>query len=295
MKFVYEKLLFTLLMLAAVISVAASEQHWKINKTSLMPHDEFFRKLIVNVSEPSRLKEFELTAKVVLTTVDSYSISGDKLVLLGQAGRSQAVVILDLKQGKEIDWFFCYEPQLVSRNWIAYVEFYPSHGSDYPTDVVMIYDLSKDPIENRMHATGHLAMPPGRFDRPVQVGIPVYPEANASQGSYINAVRNEQEVKNVLGPPFFLMLANHRLLFLSYTGQDFSNYYNHLVVVDLSKGLLHPEITTVEIPKDQLKKPGENPNFVKATGMKEVSPDEVRLFVPKSEYGVDSVLVKIPD
>jgi hypothetical protein len=85
-------------------------------------------------------------------------------------------------------------------------------------------------------------------------------------------------------------------VFAARRGADFPRSWNYLVVVDLSRGLSAPLIATLDIPKQDLKKPGENPRFLKIEGIEAVEgdPDAVRLSLPALEYGVGSIVVKIP-
>jgi hypothetical protein len=230
---------------------------------------------------------FQIRDPVVLTDLRSSFVSENKLTLLGAAGRAQAVVVYDLESKKKLDWFFCYQPQQISSDLIAYVEFYPSHAAEEPTDVVLIYDLRKSPEQNRLTS---------RTDRGghIQVGTPVYPQENARKRSYANAAANINEARHVLGPPFFLLLSSQRLVFLSAEGEDARNYRSSLIVIDLFKGPDNAPIVTLPIPADQFNATPENPSFLRATSLQEISPTEVRLSVPKSQYGVDSITVHIP-
>jgi hypothetical protein len=215
------------------------------------------------------------------------------LVLLGEAGRADAVVIYDLVRREKVDWFYCYKPQQVSNTWIVYVEYFPSHGTSEPTDVVLLYDLEKTPMENRTkHETTRI--PPDKYESPVEVGMPIYPESNAVQLSYTNHVQDISEARHVLSTPNFLLLPSDRLIFVTSEGSEFTNSKNYLVAISLAEGPAKPKAMQLEIPKVDFKKPGENPSYVKINRLEEASPNQVRLYVPESEYGVGSILVEIP-
>ena len=92
----------------------------------------------------------------------------------------------------------------------------------------------------------------------------------------------------------YVLLPLKRLVFAAAQGEDFLHLRNYLVIVNLSGGVNHPAIETIDIPKDQFKKAGENPRFVKITGIEQASENAVRLFVPQSDYGVSSITVAIP-
>ena len=93
-----------------------------------------------------------------------------------------------------------------------------------------------------------------------------------------------------------VLLPRDRLVFAARRGPDFPRSWNYLVVIDLSLGIDAPVITTLDIPKQDLKKPGENPRFLQMEGIQAVEgdPDAVRLSVPEMEYGVTGIVVKIP-
>ena len=120
----------------------------------------------------------ELSARIPVEIVDDWFVTGDKLVLLGEASRTQAVVIFDIRQRKPIDWFVCYSPQRISEQWIVFVEFYFANvAGGEPTDVVLVYDLTKTPLENRLERTPGMMLPPGHLDTAfVRAGVPVLQE-----------------------------------------------------------------------------------------------------------------------
>ncbi len=266
---------------------------WQISNLTLKERRERSRNLQFSVAH-DRQSAINVTAEVVLTRIDSSFVAGDKLAVLGDAGRAQAVIVFDLRQAREIDWFFCYEPKRISPQWIVYVEFYPAHSAGYSTDVVLIYDLGKTPSDNCLDSRGAVHLPPSIGDYAVRVGIPVYPESNASQHSYLNEVESPSRSVIVLGPPFFLLLSSKELVFLSHQGRDAHDYITHLIAVDLSKGVSDARTETINLPFDELPRKSNNPNFLHATRLEEVGPRLVRLILPKEDYGVDSLMVHIP-
>ncbi len=140
----------------------------------------------------------------------------------------------------------------------------------------------------------HLPIPAPIRIGPTQVGAPIYPESNIQQKSYQNVVENPTQSETVLLNASFLMLPRFRLILVSRQGEDFLRSWDYVVVVDVSHGIANPVIQRIDIPKNQLKKPGENPQFVKVMGIEAVPPDTVRLSVPQAEYGVNSVVVHVP-
>ncbi len=282
-----------------LLGMRATEE-WKIINVSLRPdsaHKLPFigipNELIATLSRGTA--QFSVSADVRLTALKEYfTVPNDKLAVIGDAGKSSAVVIFDLATKRLLDWFYCYAPQRVSETWIVYVEWYPVHGAGEPKEVVLLYDLTKSPGENRLPGAQRLIAPAPITAAPITVGTPIYPESNVKKKSYVNAAQNSAEAERLLTTSPFLLLPSQRLVFVAAKGQDFPTSWDYLVVVDLSHGIVDPLIQTVDIPKDQFKKPGENPNFIQVTGIEAASPDSVRLFVPRSEYGVSSITVSIP-
>ena len=284
-------------LLIAVLSLGgiapAALASWTVTKLNLASTTERVNPLTATLTSTTASQTIEVSAGVDLTGVDEYFVSGDKLVVLGEAGRAEEVVIFDLLARRELDWFYCYYPMRLSDDWISYVEFYPSMRSETPTDVVLVYDLTKTPVENRLVKDPSEVIPAPDKRGPVHVGVPVYPERNASQRSYMNALRDSSAAERALAHTFVL-LPPKRLIFVGAQGSDFSRAHDYLVVVDLSQGLANASYKTLPIPKDQLKRPGENIDFVQVSRAEMVSEKTVRLYVPRMQYGVDSILVDIP-
>ena len=95
----------------------------------------------------------------------------DKLVIWGMVNGSAAeVVIVSMQSNSIIDRFTCYIPA-VSPNgeYVAFIKFYPMHFSEGVEDHYMIYDLTKDPAQNRPKGisvdnwliVGNAVYPPG--------------------------------------------------------------------------------------------------------------------------------------
>lgn len=278
-----------MIVLAMSFAVGSIEcQDWQVVRSSSTLRAENKYDLLLGLSNRRSHATKTIKNETVIDAVSKAYVYQDKVAVLGKAGLAQAVLILDLKTGRRLDWFYCYQPQSIRADWIVYVEYYPNHVRGNPSDVVLLYDLSKSPLENRHQA----AISVEKY--PTRVGTPIYPSANLDEVTYDNDVVNPANANKMLGPPYFLLLSSNRLVFLAGQGEDFPHLRNHLVLIDLSKGPSKASIQEVQIPFDRLKKPGTNRNFLKATGMEEVTPYSVRLLVPKEEYGVDGLVIGIP-
>ena len=76
---------------------------------------------------------------------------GNRLVVRGMVnGSGSEIVVIDRDSAKVIDKFVCYLPS-ISRDgrYIAFVKFYPSHFAEGTDDHYMLYDVAKEPVENR--------------------------------------------------------------------------------------------------------------------------------------------------
>jgi hypothetical protein len=269
---------------------ADASARWTLQLTPRISHARGNNTLIASIADNKKHDTFKLTTDIILSSVEEAFIVGNKLAVLGDAGKTQAVVIFDLSKRKEADWYFCYEPQRLDySSLIAYVEYYPSHSNAETTDVVLVYDLQKTPRENRLLPVA--VLPPRRHDYPVAVGIPIFPAYNAQHKSYDNTVEDSDDVHNILGPPFFLMLSSKRLIFLESLTLP-SGITNDVVAVNLSHGLVDSPIRIAAIPRKSFASGA--PQAIQATGMKEEQPFVVSLQIPISKYGVSSVLVPIP-
>jgi hypothetical protein len=267
---------------------------WKVNKVTLLPHTEEWKQgFTASITEVKQGKTFELSADVPLTRIDDYFISDTRMVAIGEAGRAAAVVIFNLKTREKIDWFYCYQPQRISETRIVYVEWYPSHGAGNPKDVILLYDLAKSPASNRLGSAVLMSIPAPEKASPVTVGIPIFPESNVLQRSYRNGSNDADNTEYSLAHTF-LQMTPQRIVFVAAKGQDYSSMSDFLVIVDLLDGINNLAIRKLEIPKYQLNSPGDNPQFIEVTGIKAISESSVRLYVPKSKYGVEDVVLNLP-
>lgn len=153
------------LLLAAAPLLAAVPRAWNLGAVTLVPAEqavdgEKLGLLRADARDALTGRLAEVSAEMWLTRVEDSFISNDKLVVLGQAGRAEAVVIFDLLATREIDWFYCYRPRHLSDDWITYVEWYPEHASAEPTDVILVYDLALAPLENRLEKERNVNVPP---------------------------------------------------------------------------------------------------------------------------------------
>ncbi len=260
---------------------------------TLVPQtEEWKQRFTASITEAKRGETFELSADVPLTSIEDYFVSDTHMVVIGEAGRAAAVVIFDLKTREKIDWFYCYQPQRISENRIVYVEWYPGHGAGNPQDVILLYDLTKSPGSNRLESAVPMPIPAPDKASPVTVGIPIFPESNVLQKSYKNGSDNADNTEYSVAHTF-LEINPRRIVFVGAKGRDYSSMSDYLVIVDFVDGMNNLAIQKLEIPKDQLKSLGDEFQFVEVIGIKAISENSVRLYVPESK-DVQEVVLNLP-
>lgn len=70
---------------------------------------------------------------------------------------------------------------------------------------------------------------------------------------------------------------------------------DHLAIVNLTKGLGAPISTSMRIPEEQLKIKPKKPGFIRVSSLELETPTKLRVSVPKDEYGVGNMEVRLPD
>jgi hypothetical protein len=253
------------------------------------------------VKDIERGQSFVLSADVPLTELRDTYVQNDELVAFGQSGRSDAVVVFELPRRQVLDWFYCYQPKRISPDWVASIEWFPSLGGRNVDEVLLLYDLRKTPMENRLGVSRNLDIPPPIESSPVQVGLPIYPQSKVEEGAYENT--REVGKPRHINMDTLTPLSSERLAFIASEGTDGADATDWLVIVDLSEGPVRAKSKNVGIPKDKLHVDVEwlkehrrtyNPNSVKVTRIESVSSTQVRLYVPENIYGVSSIVVDIP-
>ncbi|MCK4815809.1 hypothetical protein KA005_08565 [bacterium] len=196
-----------------------------------------------------------------------YLLQKDRLVAVGKLKRAEIVFVIDLKNGKLLDEFWCYAPTISpTGRFLVYKKFYPYHGLP-PTraTVVLVYDMRKPPVENRVAVVGYTAWPKE------QVGLPIYPEPYVKARAYVLV---EEQLQNPnwynLSSPFLWSADANDIVFLC-THQK----QTHIVRVNISAGIENPKIFEApvivgnfvkpELPEEFRKKEAARLHMVSAT------------------------------
>jgi len=276
--------------------VAYGDAEWTVEKISLAPISEGIRLLTASVIHAADGQRSELSEKVSLQEVREAFVWRDRLVLLGMAERAGVVEIFDLSRRVKLDRFACGGSRRIGENWIAYTEFYfaGAQGPVVPREVLLVYDLSKTPLENRLRREPGWKTPPPLDDNSanvVEVGTPVFPESNARARSY-QIQFETRDAGLYINTGTVALLPSGRLVFhcmemLPAMGYEASPR-QYLAVVDLSRGLESPAYKTVDIPRM-----GRFPARIER--IEAETPHSVRLVFPKDEYSTDSMSVALPE
>lgn len=185
--------------------------------------------------------ESAVTMENMTTDIERVEIVNDRMLVVGDQNLKD-ITLIDLKQGKEIDFFYGFGPQLSeTRRYLLYQKFYHGRGME-PTqsDLLLLYDLTASPEENRVEKkykhsrekSQHIGDPAYQVAA-INVGRPIYPPENVTQQSYFVWVPAPEERHQIVPEGEYLWLENDsKVVFVDKTGGEV-----WLVAVDLSHGL----------------------------------------------------------
>lgn len=300
--------------IAEMVFAADAVDHWKIGDVRLAPRAELIEgtsfhraDLTLNVTDFYSRTTFSLAAKVDLSEIRDTALYSDKLALWGIAGNTEEVVIFDLKRKAEIDWFLCNGVKQVVPGKLVISEWQPNHlGGVLLEDVLMLYDLEKSPFANRLKIG-----PNTRFPLPLDeqdeamtdVGIPIYPQANADKGDYFQQPSKAEEPFQMVYLDTLVAISQERIVFVAQRETDARDAVTWLEVLDLPHGVAKAKSRRIEIPKEKLHPDPQwvklhqpfNPNLVSIGQIEVLSPTQIRLHIPAEEYGVDHLDMRIAD
>jgi len=158
----------------------------------------------------------------------------DRLLAVGKLKWAEIVFVIDLKNGKLLDEFWCYAPTISpTSRFLVYEKFYPYHGlPPTRTTVLLAYDMRKSPLENRVPVVGYTAWPKE------QVGLPIYPQPYVKARAYVLV---EQQRENIhwymLSSPFLWSGDANDVVFLCNHKKQ-----AYIVRVNISAGVDKPKI-----------------------------------------------------
>ena len=258
------------------LTLVGHSQEWRISTYKLQK----------TVSENTLLRVELSAAKGKTKTVDvvsplthesSISSFAGKIVVLGAAGNAGIVVLHSIKEAKT-SWFYCYQPTLLSRRWVAAVEWYPNHSTAIQTDVVLLFDL----------AHPQYPFPGDKYS--FRVGTPVYPERNAREKTYDNTVSDGQQANLVLGPPL-VALSGNRLAFIAVTHAETGIENARIVLLHYASTMGQPLMEAVRLPTDPIPNSNIPFSYLRINSITEVPNGSFELGINKSEFGVPQIVI----
>jgi len=168
-----------------------------------------------------------------------YLFENDKLVVHGKLKQADIIYVIDCKTRKVVGMFWCYDPVLSpSKRFWTYEKFYPYHGlKSIQTTVVLVYDMQRTPLENRVPVKGYTEWPK------VQVGLPIYPRPYVEAKAYVLLRQQQKE------PPWYLRSSP---LLWSTNATDVVFLCNHekvtyVVRVNVAAGIEKPKIFSAPV------------------------------------------------
>ena len=226
-----------------------------------------------------------------------YLFENNKLVVHGNLERADIIYIVDCETNNVVDMFWCYNPVLapLNRFWV-YENFYPYHGlKSIQTTVVLVYDMKRTPLENRVPVKGYTEWPE------VQVGLPIYPKPYVEAKAYV-LPRQQQE------NPFWYLRESPFLW--SQDANDVVFLCNHqeqtyIVRVNISAGINKPKIFEApvdvgsfikpDLPEESRKREADRLHTVSATEIYWDGKDHVIAKPNKAYYTLqDKIRLPVP-
>lgn len=184
---------------ASVIRGSASETlaedaRYRVRLVSEAPAGAQYHTRTFGIYRKDVGREALVTTTNLIAKVEAVRIVGDRLLVFGSDQFAIGVAVVHLQRGQELDFIYCYWPELSSTGrYLIYTKFYPRGGmAEERSDLVLVYDLERSPEENRvderiraiLRAGRNRAHDPEYLAVVEDAGVPVYPPENAAKQSY---------------------------------------------------------------------------------------------------------------
>lgn len=283
-------LLACMLTVLALGTSLAEVKRWAVQGSTLRSGNHPGESVVeISVKDLANGSLFTLTSEMDATHIVETAIAHDKLIVVGKDNVDSAA-IFDLEKRKLIDKLVGYGITLLGNRWIVYVEYYPNHVfGAFPSDVVLVYDLSLDPAQNRPYRP---SVSETQWSLAQKAGIPVFPEANHADLSYDNIHERENETRLILRNTFCLV-ADRWLVFVGSTAGEYPAQRRYIVEVDLSKGPQNAPVLTKDFPTSLTEtiKAGDN---IQVTGIEAQGSNAVWVKLASGSYPDRGITISIP-
>lgn len=191
---------------------------------------------VFRVTDRGKNETWHLELDWALQELNGLRIFKDRLIVHGRM-KGDTIVVIDLKARTVLDkirgYWLSFSPD---SRFVVYQGFLrPQHGKNSPyNDVLLVYDFSASPRENRIDQP---------VDEPYRVGIPVYPRQNLTHLSYDDTV--PAGVREVgVRSPLYWSEGSKQIYFVSRLAQKY-----FFVRVNVGRGLKMAQIQEQEITK----------------------------------------------
>lgn len=199
------------------------------------------------ISNALSIQPKRFTLKNHTKAVSSLHLYRQKLVVKGTLPNGGDIAnVVDLLQGTLMDVIFGYDMHVSPDNrFFLYRSWYPKMSSPgEPKTIVLLYDMTSDPDENRIDKGSGTLPPEG-------VGIPLFPESDWTGTTWADYPAGADSSVRMLK-----WLDGKRTVF--FLASDYDNYVN-LVTVDLKGGVARVRTCAVPmVPSSPNGKGGEN-------------------------------------
>jgi hypothetical protein len=222
-------------------------------------------KITLKIINKNLINEKEIMFESMTTKINNlYILNNHRVIVHGELDSAgEILTLVDIITGKILDTI-----------WGGFVSFskditmmaskfrYPPTGLPlFYSDVLLVYDFSKSPLEN--------AMDKSSIDDPEQRGFILYPDQNRKNKEYYYIAKNENEQHRFTSP---LVWDNNKIYFLDSIGEK-----TYLVTVDISTGLSNPITNIQELDKELFYEEQYRKQADKETAKAKLIADELRL------------------
>jgi hypothetical protein len=225
----------------AVVSLAAGDK-----KSLIIENDDYLitlareresytmsgmKELVFSIHKkrPNQIEEVSISGRIRQIT-ELIVAEKTKLLAVGELPRGgDTISIIDLIRNEHQDTIWAYGYSFSpSKKFLAYVSHYPPYGlPELRQSIILVYDFSKSPAENRLPTTINM-------DAIVTApGLPVFPERNVEKQTYDVTI----DAKHDYISPILWSDDENTLVFV-----EFYKGHCSLVSIDISDGIKKPGI-----------------------------------------------------
>jgi hypothetical protein len=200
----------------------AEDARDEVRLVRLEPQGSVFQRATFSVREKATGQVTTVAATNVMTEVASLQLVDDRLLVWGSSPWAFALSIIDLRRDEQVDFIHGFGLTLSpTGRLVAFSKLQPRHAQEAArTDVVLVYNLRRSAEENRVEEQSRRVVRQGYpggtaegLEASEDVGVPVYPEANAKSQTYL-AYEPVPELRHDVLPRFWWLEGDRKLVFV---------------------------------------------------------------------------------